>query len=99
MTFITIAMLVVGGLTRLWGAVLGVLTITLLGEVLRHAERGVDLGPLSFGAHPGLQELGLAALMLIILIYRPRELTGGREIPVVGAFWQPKKLIGSRSEP
>ena len=99
MTFITIAMLVVGGLTSLWGAVLGVLTITLLGEVLRHSERGVDLGPLSFGAHPGLQELGLAALMLIILVYRPRGLTCGREIPVVGAFWQPKKLIGSRSEP
>lgn len=99
MTFITITMLVVGGLNSLWGAVLGVLTITVLGEVLRHVERGADLGPLSFGAHPGLQELGLAALMLIILIFRPRGLTGGREIPVLGALWRPKKFTGSRSEP
>lgn len=80
MTFITITMLVVGGLNSLTGAVAGVLIITSLGELLRHAERGVDLGPIIIGAHPGLQELGLAALMLVILIFRPRGLTGGREI-------------------
>ncbi len=79
-TFITIAMLVVGGLTSLTGAVVGVITITVLGDLLRQLERGFDLGPLSFGAHPGLQELGLAALMLIVLIFRPKGLTGGREI-------------------
>jgi branched-chain amino acid transport system permease protein len=98
MTFITIAMLVVGGLNSLWGAVLGVLTVTVVGEVLRHVERGADLGPISFGAHPGLQELGLAALMLIILIFRPRGLTGGREISVIGALRRSKRFSGSRSE-
>jgi branched-chain amino acid transport system permease protein len=98
MTFITITMLVVGGLNSLWGAVAGVVTITVVGEILRHLERGVDLGPISLGAHPGLQELGLAALMLIILIFRPRGLTGGREIPVITRLWRPQKLAGSRSE-
>jgi hypothetical protein len=39
------------------------------------------------GAHPGLQELGLAALMLIILIFRPRGLTGGREIALLPRSW------------
>jgi branched-chain amino acid transport system permease protein len=98
MTFITIAMLVVGGLNSLAGAVVGVLTITVVGEVLRHVERGFDLGPLSFGAHPGLQELGLAALMLIILIFRPRGLTGGREIPVLSMWSRSKERTAWRSE-
>lgn len=88
MTFITITMLVVGGLTSLTGAVAGVIVITAFGEVLRNLERGLDLGPLSFGAHPGLQELGLAALMLVILIFRPRGLTGGREIAVLPRSWR-----------
>jgi branched-chain amino acid transport system permease protein len=98
MTFVTITMLVVGGLNSLWGAVLGVLTITALGEALRHVERGADLGPASFGAHPGLQELGLSALMLIILIFRPRGLTGGREISLMGVPRSPKRLTDVRSE-
>jgi branched-chain amino acid transport system permease protein len=88
MTFITITMLVVGGLSSLTGAVAGVIVITAFGEVLRNLERGLELGPLSFGAHPGLQELGLAALMLIILIFRPRGLTGGREIAVLPRLWR-----------
>ena len=87
MTFITIAMLVVGGLGSLSGAVAGVIVITAFGEVLRNLERGLDLGPFTFGAHPGLQELGLAALMLIILIFRPRGLTGGREIALLPRSW------------
>jgi branched-chain amino acid transport system permease protein len=91
MTFITITMLVVGGLNSLTGAVVGVLTITAFGEVLRHLERGFDLGPLAIGAHPGLQELGLAALMLIILIFRPRGLTGGREIALLPSSWRRTK--------
>jgi branched-chain amino acid transport system permease protein len=87
MTFITITMLVVGGLNSLTGAVVGVLVITAFGDALRHLERGFDLGPISLGAHPGLQELGLAALMLIILIFRPRGLTAGREIRLWPRSW------------
>jgi branched-chain amino acid transport system permease protein len=87
MTFITITMLVVGGLGSLSGAVAGVIVITAFGEVLRNLERGLDLGPFTLGAHPGLQELGLAALMLIILIFRPRGLTGGREIALLPRSW------------
>jgi branched-chain amino acid transport system permease protein len=66
--------------------VAGVIVITAFGQVLRNLERGV-LGPFTLGAHPGLQELGLAALMLIILIFRPRGLTGGREIALLPRSW------------
>lgn len=82
LTFITIAMLVIGGIGSLAGAVIGVIVVTALSDGLRHVERGVDLGFVQVPSRPGLQEVGLAVLMLVILIFRPRGLTGGREIPI-----------------
>jgi len=80
LTFITIAMLVIGGIGSLTGAVVGVLAVSFVGEVLRYAERGFELGPIAVPARPGLQEVALAAILLLILIFRPRGLSGGREI-------------------
>ena len=43
LTFITLAMLVVGGATSLWGAVVGALAVSALDSFLAQAENGVDL--------------------------------------------------------
>lgn len=90
-TFITLAMLVVGGMTSLSGAVIGAVLISVVAEVLHRIEGGVHLGPLHIAARPGLREVGLALIMLLILILRPRGLTGGRELP-----WLFGKLPGAR---
>lgn len=81
LTFTTLAMLVVGGMKSLTGAVVGSLTISFVAEFLHRIEQGADVGPLHIPARPGLRELGLAAIMLTILILRPRGLTNGRELP------------------
>jgi branched-chain amino acid transport system permease protein len=86
LTFITVAMLVIGGMRSLTGAVLGTAFVALLSEVLRQAERGIDLGPLTLGGRLGLQEVGLAAIMLLALIYRPRGITNGYEIRLPAIF-------------
>jgi branched-chain amino acid transport system permease protein len=86
-TFLIAAMLIVGGMTSLSGAVVGTIVISTLAEVLRRIEGGVDLGIFRLSAHPGLREVGLALAMLAILILRPAGLTGGRELswrPIVG---------------
>src|SRR5204863_7219463 len=44
LTFLRLAMLVVGGATSLWGAVLGALAISGLDSFLGQAESGVNLG-------------------------------------------------------
>ena len=44
LTFITLAMLVIGGVTSLWGAVVGALAVSGLDSFLGEAEQGVDLG-------------------------------------------------------
>ena len=42
LTFITLAMLVIGGATSLWGAVVGALAVSGLDSFLAEAENGVD---------------------------------------------------------
>ncbi len=81
LTFTTLAMLVVGGIKSLTGAVVGSVTISFVAEVLHRIEEGVDVGPLHVPARPGLREIGLAIIMLAILILRPRGITNGRELP------------------
>ncbi|GAB4066794.1 branched-chain amino acid ABC transporter permease [Ancylobacter sonchi] len=80
LTFITLAMLVVGGMSSLSGAVAGVFAVTIIVELLRLAERGVPFGSVTVGLPLGSQEIGLGVLMALILIFRPNGLSNGREL-------------------
>ena len=80
-TFNIVLMLVLGGMTSVSGAVVGVLFVTVLKEVLRE----IETGPLG-GEYPGFTELLLAAILLLVLIWRPRGLTAGHEIPWPGEW-------------
>lgn len=79
-TFLTLAMLVVGGMNSLSGAVVGVVAISVLIEVLRQFEKGLTVGPLTISVPGGTQEIGLGVAMLLILIFRQNGITGNREI-------------------
>lgn len=72
LTFLTLAMLVVGGITSLWGAVVGALAISGLDSALGNAEDGF--------LPEGSRLVVLGALMALVLILRPAGLTGGREL-------------------
>ena len=79
-TFLMVAMLIVGGMTSLAGAVVGTIVISAVSEIFRRIEGGLDLGLVEVSAKPGLGDVGLALVMLAILIFRPEGLTGGREV-------------------
>lgn len=79
-TFLIVAMLVVGGMHSLAGAVVGVALISVVIEFFRRAEAGYTIGTWNFSIPPGSQELILAVIMLIILIFRKGGIMGGREI-------------------
>jgi branched-chain amino acid transport system permease protein len=81
LTFITIAMLIVGGIGSLSGAVVGVVFITLVTEAFRAGEAGFVIGGLSLSLPRGAQEIGLGVLMALVLIFRPEGVMGGREWP------------------
>ncbi|HJV29580.1 MAG TPA: branched-chain amino acid ABC transporter permease [Gaiellaceae bacterium] len=82
LTFLTLAMLVVGGLTSLWGAVVGALAVSGLNSFLVEAEQGVDVG-VSLDLPQGTRLIFLGGIMALVLILRPSGLTGGREFRLV----------------
>ena len=88
LTFITLAMLVVGGASSLFGAVVGALAVSALDSWLSVAENGTSL----FGWHidlpAGSAEIVVGILMAAVLILRPSGLTGGRELRLRGVPWR-----------
>ena len=79
LTFITLAMLVVGGATSLWGAVVGALVISGLNSFLNDAEQGIHVG-FRLDLPDGTRLVAIGVVMAAILILRPSGITGGREV-------------------
>jgi branched-chain amino acid transport system permease protein len=79
LTFITLAMLVVGGATSLWGAVVGALAVSALDSYLAVAENGTSLFGWNIHLPAGTRVIVVGVLMALVLILRPSGLTGGRE--------------------
>jgi branched-chain amino acid transport system permease protein len=80
LTFITLAMLVIGGSTSLWGAVVGALAVSALDSYLAIAENGTSFLWWHIDLPAGTRVIVVGALMAIVLILRPAGLTGGREL-------------------
>ena len=79
-TFLTLAMLIVGGSASLSGAVVGVMALTGVTEILRRLEAGVHLGETLFALPRGLQEVGLGVVMILVMIFRPAGIMNGKEV-------------------
>ena len=80
MTFITLSMLVVGGMQSLSGAVVGTIVLSFVIELLRKAEKGFSLGETSISLPASSAEVGLGIILLLILIFRPSGFTRNAEI-------------------
>jgi branched-chain amino acid transport system permease protein len=91
LTFLTLAMLVFGGATSLWGAVLGALVVSALDSFFSQAETGVDIG-FKLDLPQGTTLIILGAIMATMLILRPSGITGGREFALPWA----QRLAGRR---
>jgi branched-chain amino acid transport system permease protein len=65
----------------LTGAVTGTAVVSIIVEILRQLEVGVAIRGTLVQLPLGTRELGIAFVMLMILIFRPRGITNGREIP------------------
>jgi branched-chain amino acid transport system permease protein len=80
LTFLTLAMLVIGGATSLWGAVVGALAVSAVDSFLAEAESGIHVFGQSLDLPAGTRIVVVGALMALVLIIRPAGLTGGREL-------------------
>ena len=82
LTFLTLAMLVIGGATSLWGAVVGALAVSAVDSFLAEAESGIHVLGQSVDLPAGTRIVVVGALMAVVLILRPTGLTGGRELSI-----------------
>src|SRR5204862_6070175 len=79
LTFITLAMLVVGGAGSLLGAVVGALALNGIYSFFRAATNTVDVFGWHLNVPAGTADVVLGVLMAVVLILRPNGITGGRE--------------------
>lgn len=79
MTMNLIAMLVLGGMGSLSGALVGVVCVSILSELLRSAERGFTLGSVTVPPLFGASQIVLGILFILIMIFRPKGIMGDRE--------------------
>ena len=93
LTFITLAMLVVGGVTSLWGAVVGALVVSGLDSFLSQAYQSIDVR-VRLNLPQGTTLIILGVIMATMLILRPSGITGGREFSLPRA-WRPAERRSS----
>jgi branched-chain amino acid transport system permease protein len=79
LTFITLAMLVVGGSGSLLGAVVGALALNGVYSFFSAAVNTVNILGWKVHVPSGTAEVVLGVLMVVVLILRPNGITGGRE--------------------
>jgi branched-chain amino acid transport system permease protein len=79
-TFLTFAMLVIGGVGSLSGAVVGSILVSVIVECLTRLQNGSHVGPAFIKIPDGSEQIVLSLFLLGVLILRPKGLLGGREI-------------------
>jgi branched-chain amino acid transport system permease protein len=87
-TFITLAMLVVGGLYSLPGAIVGALVLSIVQEILGRLENGEGVGPIHLSLHDGTTDVVLAVVVIAVMVFRPGGIMGGgpgRRRPAAGS--------------
>jgi branched-chain amino acid transport system permease protein len=80
LTFLTLAMLVIGGTHSLSGAVVGTFLLVAIQEVFQRWSTRQGVGPVDIYLPAGTAQIFIALLMLLVVIRRPEGITGGREI-------------------
>ena len=93
LTFLTLAMLVVGGMGSVAGAVTGTFFLTVIYVAFQRFEvNGIG----GTTAPSGSANLVMAIALLVALVLRPKGLTAGREIPWPGDWRMPNRLRGQK---
>jgi branched-chain amino acid transport system permease protein len=88
-TFALLAMVVIGGLATVSGAVLGTVAVVAASDFLRRAQAGLDLGVVELHLPTGSSALVLSLWILLILYRWPDGVAGMTELGDRIARWLP----------
>ncbi len=78
-TFLLLAMLIVGGMSTVTGAITGAIVITLVTEVLRRLESGFSLGSLDVPPIFGTTQIGIGLIILFAMVRKVDGISGLKE--------------------
>ena len=87
-TFLLLAMLIVGGMSTVTGAITGAVVITLVTEVLRRLESGFSIGVFEVPQIFGAAQIGIGLIILLAMFRKVDGLAGLKE-------WEERVLPGS----
>ena len=82
-TFLTLAMLVIGGSASMWGAIAGTLVVTAVGQILLLWEQGKSIVGLKIDLPNGARSLIIAATLVGMLLWRSSGITKGQEFKFI----------------
>jgi len=82
-TFLTLAMLVIGGSASMWGAIAGTLVVTAVGQILLLWEQGKSIAGLKIDLPNGARSLIIAATLVGMLLWRSSGITKGQEFKII----------------
>ncbi len=86
-TFLTLSMLIIGGSASLWGALLGTIVISTIGQLLLMMEQDLPI----FGIHAhipqGSRAVIIAVAFVAVLLWRSSGIANGKEFSVP-TFWR-----------
>ncbi len=85
--FTLISMMIVGGMMTVTGAVAGTVLLTLVVQVLRQGETGIDFGFIAIPGVFGLPQLGMGLALLLTIWLRPTGIAGLAELGP-GGLWR-----------
>ena len=91
LTFLLLAMVVIGGLRSLSGVVVGVILVSVIMEVLRILQGGVSIGGQLVSLPAGSVQIGIALVMILVLRFRPDGVAKGLEFDI-------KRWFGHRND-
>lgn len=83
LTILLFAMMVVGGMRSLSGAILGTSIVSIVSYFFSKLQNGFSLGGLSLDVPPGTANVSIALCMIVVLLFRNEGLLGDREINLV----------------
>jgi len=81
-TFLTLAMLVIGGSASLWGAVVGTLVVTAVGQILLLWEQGKSIVGIKLDLPNGARSLIIAGSLVAMLLWRFAGVPIGKEFAI-----------------